>query len=156
MLEKVHQLQQDLITLKSSQAIGSSSSRIIRIAHFDESGNMKNTHYVIGVFKSNGIINPLVTPRLEVSIDGQTPSVGLSYPLTNWAFLSYDDLALHVNLIRGGTNTSQLFDEYTTGFMVELHHNGYRITKPFSVVGDLYASCEGTLTMYNFDDPEAV
>ena len=74
--EQVHKLEEDLIQFKTSQALGSSSTRIIPVNDVSVSGNMKMEHYIIGVFKSDGTINPLITPRLTVTVDGSTPSEG--------------------------------------------------------------------------------
>lgn len=146
--ERVHNLEEDVIQFKASQALGSSSTRIIPISNVSVSGNMKMEHYVVGIFKSTGTINPLVTPRLTVKINGSTPTEG-----SRNVYITYDDFYIHYLLMSAGKINTNLFDEYTTGFLLRLNHTAYGSTQPYSVSGTVYATCEGTLTIYDFDDP---
>lgn len=136
--EKIHQLEQDIIQFKASQDIGSSSSRIQKVATLDYTGSSTGAKYFVGVFKSKNVVHPLIMPRMTIKANGQVVS-GCGF--------NNDTVSMLAQLYDKGTVNDNIFDEYTTGFYLAVLNQSGTIT----LEGTLYSTCEGTFTLYAYD-----
>ena len=153
---KVHKLEQDIIQFKSSQAIGSSSSRVKPTTQINWSGSIYGDKYIIGVFKAKDTVHPLIMPRLTVKINGQVVpdsfQNGQAVVGSNTCFMNNDLVFMLGSLYYWGDVSDNIFDEYTTGFYLQVRkYNDWTTASPLTVEGTVYATCEGTLTIYAHD-----
>lgn len=154
--QKVHKLEQDIIQVKSSQTIGSSSSRVRQAISLNYSGSIYGAKYFIGVFKSKDTVHPLIMPRMTIKINGQVvPDSfvdGQAVIGGNTCTMSNELTMMLGSLYYWGDVNNNIFDEYTTGFYVSVtKYSGYETASPITIEGTLYATCEGNFTLYAHD-----
>lgn len=156
MINKIHKLEQDIIQFKASQNIGSSNSRIIKVAHIDISKNTDMGLWVVGVFKSPDNIHPIIMPKLSCKAGGQDiPTLYVNgVKQSGWySRMDYKDTYALGLLTYYGVVDENIFDEHTTTFMLWIDTTDPNIpSTTITIEGDLYATCQGTLEIYS-DEP---
>ena len=147
LVEKIHNLEEDIAQLKTSQALGSSSSRIIPVADIDIT---EESHWHMGLsliikFTSSDTINPIIMPRLSGYVDGvEQTDIGNEY-------ITYDEFE-NALLIALWTETAYELpnEKNSTAYMqsTDTHDKGQYGTSIFRLVGTIYASCLGKCEIY--------
>lgn len=144
LVEKVHNLEQDIIQFKASQGIGSSSSQVIPVYEVDYS---KSAVYYVGAniiikFTAKDTINPILMPRLKTYVDG-VEQTALGYNNS----LFYDEFENALLIAQWTGSSYELPNEKTTTVHIQVLSNNLG-THTFRIAGTIYASCLGECKLY--------
>lgn len=144
-------LEQDIREFKTSQAIGSSSSRVVPVGTVDI--NLNAVGYIgvslVGKFTASNVINPIIMPRLTVEIDGQPVT---SESSSAYMTLTYDDYEAALIIDYHTSEGYILPDEKTATFYLYVLSNiSPDATHNFKIKGTVYGTCEGDLKLYAFN-----
>lgn len=152
LVETVSQIERELQGIKTSQAIGSSSARVMKVADINLSGTTQEGEEEIFIVFKGETAFPLVMPRLTVKVNGVVAPVlsDLSQTLNTYTYMAQDDFWVAESLCLRRNVSFSTFDENTTGLFISIHVANWA-SASFSVVGELYATMNGTMETYMFD-----
>lgn len=152
--KKVHNLEQNLIQLKSSQLIGSSNARAIEVWNFSESGTTTTERCYVLVFQASSTIHPLVRANATVTIGGEMAHDWYengSFVGGKMCYITYDQTRILGDLYFNNIISQNIFDEYTTAAMFYLSNWATSNAWNYNIEGSLYATGEGKVTVYSFE-----
>ena len=143
MEEKIHQLEQDIIKFKTSQGIGSSSSRIVPAGKINISGTTSTASLYAVIKFTTETVNPIITPRLTVKVNGQV----ITHDSQNaWIDFFYDDYWAAILIDDWTSEGFILPDEHTATVTIGVNLN--QASANISIEGILYASTYGDIKVY--------
>lgn len=137
-MDRIVKLEQELKSFKASQLLGSSSARIVPVYNVDISFTMSMLAWVSFRYSTDSVINPIITPRLTVLVDGQPAVRGSS----TYAGISYDDYMVAINFEQA-TGTFILPNEKSAGLTIMLDSSDWGNTHTVVIQGALYGVVEG-------------
>ena len=131
---KIIQLQEEVNTLKTSQPIGTSSNILIPVYEIDETLSTTSSWVLNYKFRSEGIISPLIMPKITVLTFGGSNIIG-------WI-----DYNRYTTLSDRGNQTA-FMNPYLTGFNLSPSPDDpYSSSrKTLRVQGTIYANCRGVI-----------
>ena len=131
---KIMQLQEEVITLKTSQPIGTSSNILIPVYEIDETLSTTSSWVLNYKFRSEGVISPLIMPKITVLTFGGSNIIG-------WI-----DYNRYTTLSDRGNQTA-FMNPYLTGFNLSPSPDDpYSSSrKTLRVQGTIYANCRGVI-----------
>lgn len=152
--KKVVGLESEIMRLKVSQEIGSSNAKAIsNKVSYDWESNATEI-CVVFVFKANNSVNPIITPYLNLSVDG-TPITELSgyyhesgyYYQTDSDFITCLVRLLNVSGV-GYEKYHAIQDGSIALFSMIVTGSWDSSNTHWHIDGDIKSSCVGTLEMY--------
>lgn len=150
MINKIHKLEQDIIQLKSSQNMGSSNSRILKIADINISKMTDAELCAIFVFRSPDTLHPIIMPRVICKVDGRIVPPMYQNGGKNtgeYCRMFYDQLTILGNLYRSGyVERGVILDEHSAAVMIQIFRDNWTDVNA-SMEGALYATAPGTIVL---------
>lgn len=136
--KRIVKLEQELKSLKASQLLGSSSARVIPVANVNVTFTFMMLAWVSFRYTNEKVVNPIITPKITVKIDGEVVTQGSS----NWCGMTYDDYMVAINF-KQATGTFILPNEYSTGFNLMMDSSDWGQNHTVEITGTIYGVAEG-------------
>lgn len=158
--EDIHKLQQEVISIKTSQQIGQSNSKIKLIKNIDESitlpENISDTVIMVFVFKSNSQASPLVMLKADsFTVDGMDIENGVQYrDNTERKYTTFSDEVIsqiYLSQINWSAYEKYSADDKNITFyslIAEGVYDHYDRSQTYRLTGKFFASSDGILEIY--------